>query len=108
MKKRAGPVVYVASALSGDIDGNVEKTKRYSAFVAEQGACPLNPILNLHGVISEETGRDMAMAIDISLLRRCDGLWAFGEPTAGMRMEIEEAKRTGLPIRMFTTDCEEV
>lgn len=107
MSSRAGPVVYVASALSGDIEGNVEKTKKYSSFVARSGACPLNPILNLHGVISEETGRDEAMAMDLSLLQRCDEVWAFGKLTAGMRMEIEEAKRIGLPIRMFTTDFKE-
>ncbi len=108
MDKRAGLVVYVASALSGDIEGNVERTKAYSRFVVGQGACPLNPILNLHGVISEETGRETAVAIDIFLLGRCDELWAFGEPTAGMRREIEEAWKLGLPVRRFSTDLEEV
>ena len=108
MDKRAGLVVYVASALSGDIEGNVERTKAYSRFVVGQGACPLNPILNLHGVISEEAGRETAVAIDIFLLGRCDELWAFGEPTAGMRREIEEAWKLGLPVRRFSTDLEEV
>ncbi len=103
------PVVYVASALSGDVTGNVERTKKYSRFVADQGACPLNPILNLHGVISEETGRDLAIEIDLHLLRKCaDELWTFGEPTAGMKREIEVAKNMNLPIRRFSTDLKEI
>ncbi len=106
---RDAPVVYVASALSGDVAGNVERTKLYSRFVAGRGACPLNPILNLHGVISEDTGRGLALGIDLRLLERCaDELWAFGEPTAGMREEIRKAEESGLPVRRFTADMKEV
>lgn len=34
----------------------------------------------------------------IELLRRCDEIWVFGEPSEGMRAEIEEAKSLQLPI----------
>lgn len=108
MVTRGSPVVYVASALSGDIKGNVKKTKKYSRFVIEQGAVPINPILNLHGVISEETGREDAMELDLTILAKADELWAFGPATAGMVEEILEAKRLNIPIRKFTTYLKEI
>lgn len=33
------------------------------------------------------------------MLGLCDELWAFGEPSEGMRMEIEQAGRLGIPVR---------
>ena len=108
MEKRAGPIVYVASKLSGDIELNVERTKEYSRFVIEQGGIPINPILNLCGVIDEETGRDQAMYIDIRILERADELWAFGVPSAGMLLEVEAAEKLKKPIRAFTTDLKEI
>jgi hypothetical protein len=108
MVTRAGPVVYVASKLSGDIETNVERTKGYSRFVIEQGGVPINPILNLNGVIEEETGRELAMYLDIRILEKADELWVFGMPSAGMLLEIEAAERMMLPIRTFTTDLKEI
>lgn len=93
------PIIYIASAYSGDIEGNVARTKEYSRRVIESGGVPLNPILNLHGVLDEESDRNTAIGIDLSLLRRCDELWVFGEPTAGMRKEIAEAEKIGIPIK---------
>ena len=109
MGNRAGPVVYIASAFSGDIEGNVERTKRYSRFAIEQGAYPVNPILNLLDVISEETDRDAALEIDLQILRSggISELWSFGEPSAGMKAEIKTAEEMGLPIRRFSTDMED-
>lgn len=110
MGKRAGPVVYVASAFSGDITGNMERTKRYSRFVIEKGAYPINPILNLLDVISEETDREAALEIDLGILRSrgIQELWCFGEPSAGMKEEIKAAEEAGLPIRRFTIDMEDI
>ena len=35
------------------------------------------------------------------MLKLCDEAWAFGEPTEGMRMEIELAGRLGVPVRAW-------
>lgn len=99
------PIIYIASAYSGDIETNVTKTKGYSRYVIQSGCIPLNPILNLHGVLDEESDRDTAIGIDLSLLERCDELWVFGEPTAGMKKEIAEAQRQKKPIRYVTGGC---
>ncbi|WP_298031034.1 DUF4406 domain-containing protein [uncultured Dysosmobacter sp.] len=95
-------VVYIASAYSGDIESNVELTKAYSRYAVSEGACPVNPILNLHGVLDEGSGREMAIAIDLVLLHRCDELWVFGTPTKGMRREIAEAEKSKMPVRYFS------
>lgn len=98
--QRNGPVVYIASAFSGDPVGNSKKTMQYSRCVIEKGGIPLNPILNLLGVITEDD-RDTAMKIDLCLLKRADELWVFGDPTPGMQREIAEAKRLGLETKYF-------
>lgn len=108
IKTRDGPVAYIAAAYSGDIETNTEKTKRYSAFAIRKGAVPLNPILNLTGVLNEETDRDTAMSIDFALLARADEVWVFGIPTEGMLAEIEEAGRRNKKIRWFTEEKEEL
>lgn len=98
---RDGPVVYIASAFSGDVLGNTKKTIEYSRFAVEQGAYPINPILNLLGVLDEACDRARAMKIDLTLLRKVDELWVFGIPTAGMLEEMAEAKRCAIRIKYF-------
>ena len=80
----------------------MELTKAYSRYAVSEGACPLNPILNLHGVLDEENSRETAIAIDLMLLRRCDELWVFGTPAKGMKREIAEAEKTKMPVRYFS------
>ena len=95
-------VVYIASAYSGNIADNVELTKAYSRYAVTEGAYPLNPILNLHGVLDEGSDRETALRIDLALLHRCDELWVFGTPTKGMKREIAEAEKTKMPVRYFS------
>lgn len=107
-KPMSPPIIYIASAYSGDIEANVERTKEYSRRVIQSGGVPFNPILNLHGVLDEKYDRDTAINLDLSLMKRCDELWVFGEPTAGMKIEITKAERIGMPIRRFTREMEEI
>ena len=42
------------------------------------------------------------------MMRRCDELWVFGSRvSAGMAMEIENARRRRMPIKYFNDRCEE-
>ena len=108
IKPRNGPVVYVASAFSGDIEANIKKAKEYGRFVVSQGASPINPILNLTDVISEETERELALSIDLALLDRADEIWMFGPLTEGMVIELNEAAEQEILIRMFSENMEEL
>lgn len=95
-----GRVIYVASPLKGDIEGNLKKATAYCSFVAKKGATPIAPHLFFASFLDdnkkEERLRGMAMGID--LLKRCDELWVFGEPSQGMRREIEIAQEEGIPV----------
>ena len=102
------PLVYIASAYSGDIESNTKKAKIYCRFAALEGNAPIAPHLFLPSFISEETERELALAIDMAILAYCSELWAFGKPTAGMAREITAAREQGIRIRMFTEDMEEL
>ena len=70
-------LIYVASPYAGDVERNVEYAKQ--ACVPEE----------------RQTGIEMGL----TLLHRCDELWAFGSVTSsGMQAEIEEAERLRIPV----------
>ena len=102
------PLVYIASAYSGDTLRNTKKAKIYCRFAALEGKAPIAPHLFLPSFISEDTERELALAIDTAILAYCSELWAFGEPTAGMAREIAAAKEQGIQVRRFTEDMEEL
>lgn len=100
MDTRDSPVVYICSKYSGDIQRNTEMARLYSRYAAERGYAPLAPHLLLPQFISEETEREMAMAIDLQFLAMCGEIWICGdEVSEGMRREIERAREIGLPER---------
>lgn len=53
--------------------------------------------------------RELGLLFGLALLKCCYEVWCFGtDISAGMKQEIEEAKRLNKPIRYFTTDMEEI
>lgn len=106
-QKHYRPMVYICSAYSGDVEGNVAKARKYSRYAVDEGAIPIAPHLLLPQFMEEETERDLAMFMDIAILSKCRELWVFGEPTAGMEKEIAYAKRKQMTIKYFNEDCKE-
>lgn len=105
------PLVYVASAYSGDVTTNTEKAKQYCRFAMEQGQIPLAPHLMFPQFMNDDdpAERELAIFMDVILLGKCDELWVFGDIiSAGMSVEIEVAKKRRQPIRYFNSKCEEV
>lgn len=105
------PLVYVASAYSGDVTTNTEKAKQYCRFAMEQGQIPLAPHLMFPQFMNDDdpAERELAIFMDVILLGKCDELWVFGDKiSAGMSVEIEVAKKRRQPIRYFNSKCEEV
>lgn len=111
MDKRKGRrLVYICSRYSGDVTLNTEKAKKYSRYAAGRGVTPIAPHLLFSQFIKEETERDLAMELDLSLLKRCDEVWVFGIEngvSAGMSAEIMSAGDSGQEIRYFTEECKE-
>ena len=105
------PLVYICSPLSGDVERNQAKARRYCRYAVESGTIPLAPHLYFPQFLNDSDliERNLALFMDIVLLSKCAELWVFGETISkGMSIEIEKAKRKGQPIRWFTADCKEV
>jgi hypothetical protein len=105
------PLVYVASAYSGDVTTNTEKAKQYCRFALEQGQIPLAPHLMFPLFMNDDVPkeRELAIFMDVILLGKCDELWVFGDCiTEGMRVEIEVAKKRRQKIRYFSSKMQEV
>ena len=108
---RFRPLVYVCSPFSGDVEVNIENARRYSRFAVDSGCIPITPHLFFPQFMNDEdpAERTLAIIMDLILLSKCTEIWVFGDTISnGMSKEIEKAKRKNMPIRYFTTKCEEV
>ena len=90
-------LIYIAHAFRADAAGNAERVRRICEGL-KQECVPIAPHLLLPGYIEEATERDLALRHCLRLLAACDEVRVYGEPTAGMRFEIEEARRLGMPV----------
>ena len=95
--------VYICAPLSGDVQGNLEKAKRYSEYALRCGAAPVTPhfyAMCLNDSIPKE--REMGIAAGLSLLWFCDEVWVFGdETTEGMAQEIKLAHNLNIKVRII-------
>ena len=99
-RNKDSPIVYICSPYSGNIARNTELARRYSRFAVERGCVPITPHLWLPSFLSEETERELAIAIDLRLVSVCQELWVCGDViSTGKRREIDHAKAIGMPIR---------
>src|SRR6266571_3927120 len=86
-------VFYICHPFGSDPTGNAERVRRICRWFAQQGYLPLAPHIYLPQFLDEVTEREMAMELCRRLIGLADELLVFGEPTSGMKMEIEEAER---------------
>ena len=95
--------VYICAPLAGDVQGNLEKAKRYSEYALRCGAAPVTPhfyAMCLNDSIPKE--REMGIAAGLSLLWFCDEVWVFGdETTEGMAQEIKLAHNLNIKVRII-------
>jgi hypothetical protein len=101
---RDSPIVYICSKYSGDVVKNTIMARRYSRLAVERGFIPIAPHLLLPQFLSEETERDLAMEMDLGILRHCGELWVCGVISKGMQKEIDEAERIGMPVRRISEE----
>lgn len=105
------PLVFICSPLSGDIETNIKRARRYSRFAMMSGAIPIAPHL-LFTQFMDDTDNDQrckAIFMGLVLLSKCRQLWCFGDRLShGMAIEIKSAKQHGMPIRYFNEQCAEV
>lgn len=104
-------IVYICSPLRGDIDRNQRKACGYCRFVASKGYIPVAVHLLFPQFMDDynEAERKQAMRMSLELLSRCDELWCFGiNPTEGMQLELDFAKKYRIDIKYFTDICKEI
>ena len=94
-------LIYVASPYAGDVERNVEYAKQACRTVMESGHAFFAPHLLYPAVLDDAVPEERQTGIEmgLTLLHRCDELWAFGSVTSsGMQAEIEEAERLRMDI----------
>ena len=104
------PLIFICSSYRGDVETNTRNARRYCRFALQQNGIPFAPHLLFTQFLndSDPIERRVGLHLGVEMLKRCDELWAFGQPTEGMAQEIQEAKRLGTRIRRFDTSCQEV
>ena len=99
------PLVYICSPFSGDTEKNLERARAYSRFAVDEGYIPLTPHLMYPQFMNERTERELAMHMDLVILKHCKELWVFGENiTSGMQEELELARKRNLTAKHFSEE----
>ena len=94
-------MVYVASRYAGDIPANIEAAVRCCRQVIAEGCMPIASHLLYPQMLDDDDPREreLGLSFGLALLRLCDEVWVYGEPSPGMKQEITEASRLGKPIQ---------
>lgn len=97
-------LVYVCAPFSGEVLKNINSAIKYANYVFEQGATPITPHL-LFPFLDDEKHRDVALEMDMIILKKCKEIWIFGENiTSGMKQEIELASEEGIIIKFIKSE----
>lgn len=94
--------VYICSPYRGNIERNVDDARRYCRMAVDDGFIPVAPHIYFTQFLDDsiENERKAGIEAGIQLMLECDEMWVFGEPTEGMRKEIECARNHEMKIVM--------
>lgn len=104
------PIVYICSAFSGDVAGNVRNARRYSRFAVDKGFIPLAPHLLFPQFLNDNDPRERELGLFFgnALMSKCSEVWIFGDRiSSGMEAEIKRARWKNYRLRYFTDELEE-
>jgi hypothetical protein len=89
---------FISHPFSSDPIGNGTAVKRIARQIVSEGRIPLAPQIYLPQFIDEATARDLALKVCLELVALSDEVRVYGESSEGMRLEIAEAHRLGIPV----------
>lgn len=89
---------FISHPFAANPEENTKRVARIARTLAHDGVLPLAPQIYLPQFIDEVTERDLALRLCLELVALSDEVRVFGEPSAGMRLEIAEAWRLGVPV----------
>ena len=92
--------IYICSPLRGDIPKNIGKALTYCREVALNGDMPIAPHIYFTQFLddSKENERELGLNFGLELIKICDELWVYGEPSEGMKAEITLAEVLGIEV----------
>lgn len=100
-------LVYVAHPLARDVPGNLAAARAICAQIAlaYPDVVPVSPLL-LNSYLREPEDRDRALAYCLAVLPVCHELWLTGDwpSSAGCRLELDYARRLGMPVYAVAPD----
>ncbi|MBE6789252.1 MAG: hypothetical protein E7539_06285 [Ruminococcaceae bacterium] len=93
--------VYICAPLGGDVEGNLERVKRYTRYALMCGTAPVVP--HFYALClddNDQKEREIGLAAGLGMLWFCDELWVFGQTvTEGMKQEIQFCKHLNIKTR---------
>ena len=83
--------VYICSPLRGNYEYNIEQAIKYCREASLDGHNPIAPHLYYPRFLDDTQAEERALGMKcgIELLDMCEELWVYGEPSEGMKKEIE-------------------
>ena len=89
-----------------ELNTNIKLARDACTLAVYRGFLPVAPHLYFPQFLNDDDPdeRALAMRMNIVLLSRCDELWVFGKPSAGMAGEIAYAMKYGIPIRWLDSE----
>ena len=93
--------VFISHPFSASPERHAAAVKRIARALARDGCLPLAPQIYLPQFVDEATQRDLALQMCLDLVSLSDELRVYGRVTEGMRLEIEAARKLGIPV----VDC---
>ncbi len=93
-------LIFVCSALRGDVKANQEKARYYCKEVVDAGHIPICPHIYFTQFLDDEITEDRVkgMSLGLQLLLLCSEVWVYGEQTEGMMKEINFAYFYEIPV----------
>ena len=91
-------LVFISHPFSSNPEGNSAVVTRLARQIVLERHMPIAPQIYLPQFIHEATERDLALLLCLKLVALSDEVRVYGEPSAGMRLEITEARRLGIPV----------
>ena len=99
--------IFICSPYQGNIEENKKKAAYYAKIVAKAGNVPVAPHIYFPTFLDEKNPNERmtGIAMGHELMDMCDELYVFGfDITEGMKFELDHAKETRKPVRLYDTD----
>lgn len=86
--------IYICSPFGGK-KHNQKLAKHYALEIIRLGHLPVAPHLYFPQFLNDaiEYERELGIKMGLEFLKLCDEVWVYGEPTEGMKKEIQRAKK---------------